>query len=54
MLGNKSKVLRVEVQPKVHEPTFRKEGDTIVYAIPPSAGIIDGGANTRIQIRTAS
>ena len=54
MLGNKSKVLRVEVQPKVHEPTFRKEGDNIVYAIPPSAGIIDGGANTRIQIRTAS
>lgn len=52
MLGNKSKVLRVEVQPEVHEPTFKKDGDNIIYAIPPSIGIIDGGANTRLQIRT--
>ncbi|XP_076657255.1 unconventional myosin ID [Halictus rubicundus] len=52
MLGNKSKILRVEVLPEVHEPTFKKDGDNIVYAIPPSIGIIDGGANTRF--RTAS
>ncbi|XP_043255294.1 unconventional myosin ID [Colletes gigas] len=54
MLGNKSKVLRVEVHPEVNEPTFKKDGDNIIFAIPPSIGIIDGCANTRIQIRTAS
>ena len=54
MLGNKSKVLRVEVQPEVQEPTFKKDGEIIIYAIPPSIGIIDGSANTRLQSRTAN
>lgn len=54
MLGNKSKVLRIEVMPDVNEPTFKKDGDHIIYAIPPTVGIIDGGANTRLEIRKAS
>jgi len=54
MLGNKSKLLRIEVMPDVNEPTFRKDGNQIIYAIPPSVSIIDGGTNTRQQIRTAS
>ena len=55
MLGNKSKVLRVEVMPEVVEPTFTKSGENIVFAIPPSIGIIDVGANNdRIRIKTAS
>ncbi|KZC06437.1 Myosin-IA [Dufourea novaeangliae] len=54
MLGNKSKVLRVKVLPDVLEPTFKKDGDNIIFAIPPSIGIIDGGANTRLQLRAAS
>ncbi|XP_024946360.1 myosin-IA isoform X2 [Cephus cinctus] len=54
MLGNKSKVLRIEVIPEVIEPTFKKDSGNIIYAIPPSAGIIDVGANTRLQIKTAS
>ncbi|XP_033193175.1 unconventional myosin ID [Bombus vosnesenskii] len=49
MLGNKSKVLRVEVHPEVHEPTFKKDGENIIYVIPPSVGIIDGSANTRFR-----
>ena len=49
MLGNKSKVLRVEVHPEVHEPTFKKDGENIIYVIPPSIGIIDGSANTRFR-----
>lgn len=40
--------------PDVNEPTFRKDGNQIIYAIPPSVSIIDGGTNTRQQIRTAS
>ncbi|CAK9808983.1 Unconventional myosin ID [Anthophora plagiata] len=54
MLGNKSKILRVEVHPEVHEPMFKKDGDNIIFAIPPSVGIIDGGANTRFHSRTAN
>lgn len=54
MLGNKSKVLRVEVMPDVMEPTFKKDGDNIIYAIPPSVAIIDNGTSTRLDIRTAS
>ncbi|CAK9813224.1 Unconventional myosin ID [Anthophora quadrimaculata] len=54
MLGNKSKILRVEVHPEVNEPTFKKDGDNIIFAIPPSVGIIDGGANTRFHPRTAN
>ncbi|KAK2588539.1 hypothetical protein KPH14_006318 [Odynerus spinipes] len=54
MLGNKSKVLRVEVMPDVIEPMFKREGDHIIYAIPPSIGIIEASANTRQEIRTAS
>ncbi|KAG7204040.1 hypothetical protein KM043_001899 [Ampulex compressa] len=54
LLGNKSKVLRIEVVPDVNEAAFRKDGEQIIYAIPPSVGIIDGSVNTRIQIRTAS
>jgi len=47
MLGNKSRFLYIEVMPDVIEPTFKKDGNQIVYAIPPSVGIIDGGTNTR-------
>ncbi|KMQ97753.1 myosin-ia-like isoform x1 protein [Lasius niger] len=54
MLGNKSRLLRIEVMPDVNEPTFRKDGNQIIYAIPPTVSIIDGGNNTRQQIRTAS
>ncbi|KOC66671.1 Myosin-IA [Habropoda laboriosa] len=51
---NKSKILRVEVHPEVIEPTFKKEGDNIIFAIPPSVSIIDGGANTRFHPRTTN
>ena len=54
MLGNKSKVLRVEVHPEVTEPTFKKDGDNIVYAIPASIGIIDGNTNARFQTRATN
>lgn len=54
MLGNKSRVLRVEVHPEVTEPTFKKDGDNIVYAIPASIGIIDGNTNARFQTRTTN
>ncbi|XP_011341843.2 myosin-IA [Ooceraea biroi] len=54
MLGNKSRLLRIAVMPDVLEPTFRKDGNQIIYAIPSSVGIIDGDANARQQIRTAS
>lgn len=58
MLGNKSRMLRIEASPDVIEPTFKKDGDHIIYAIPPSAGIIDNttfdGARTRLEIRSAS
>ncbi|XP_012226345.1 unconventional myosin ID [Linepithema humile] len=54
MLGNKSRLLRIEVMPDVSEPTFKKDGNQIIYAIPPSVSIIDGSVNTRQQIRTAS
>lgn len=47
MLGNKSKLLHIEVMPDVIEPTFKKDGNQIVYAIPPSVGIIDCGTNIR-------
>lgn len=47
MLGNKSKLLHIEVMPDVIEPTFKKDGNQIIYAIPPSAGIIEGSINTR-------
>lgn len=52
MLGNKSKVLRVEVMPDIVEPIFKRDGDQIIYAIPPSIGIIE--PNSRHEIRTAS
>ncbi|XP_015183873.1 PREDICTED: myosin-IA [Polistes dominula] len=52
MLGNKSRVLRVEVMPDIIEPIFKKDGDQIIYAIPPSIGIID--PNSRQEIRTVS
>lgn len=45
MLGNKSKVLRIEVVSDVLEPTFRKDGDNILYALPPSLNIIDSDAS---------
>lgn len=54
MLGNKSRVLRIEVMPDVIEPTFGKDGDHIIYVIPPSVGIIDNGTSPRLEIRTAS
>lgn len=54
MLGNKGKVLKVEVMPDVIEATFKREGDQIIYAIPPSIGIIDASVNARQEIRTAS
>ncbi|OAD54424.1 Myosin-IA [Eufriesea mexicana] len=54
MLGNKSKILRVEVHPEVHEPMFKKDGDNIIYVIPPSVGIIDGSTNTRFHSRTTN
>lgn len=47
MLGNKSRLLYIEVMPDVIEPTFKKDGNQIVYAIPPTVGIIDGNTNTR-------
>ncbi|XP_043792352.1 unconventional myosin ID [Apis laboriosa] len=54
MLGNKSKILRVEVNPEVYEPTFKKDGENIIYAIPPSIGIIDGNVATRFHSRTTN
>lgn len=54
MLGNKSKVLSVEVMPEMVEPTFTKSGDNnIIYAVPPSIGIIEVGADDRMRIKTA-
>lgn len=50
MLGNKSKVLSIEVLPDIVEPVFSKNGDNIIYAVPPSIGIIDD----RMRIKTAS
>ncbi|NP_001166048.1 myosin 1A isoform X1 [Nasonia vitripennis] len=54
MLGNKRKILRIEVMPEVTEPTFKKDGDNIIYAIPPSIGIIDNSANNGLKIKTTS
>ncbi|KAJ8680107.1 hypothetical protein QAD02_015894 [Eretmocerus hayati] len=54
MLGNKRKVLRIEVVPEVTEPIFRKDGEYILYAVPPSVGIIDESANNRLRIKTGS
>lgn len=51
MVGGKSKYLRVEVKPTVTTPTFLKDGDIIVYAIPPSVDIIDTGINDRHHYR---
>ena len=53
MLGNKRKVLKIEVMPEITEPVFRKEGDFIMYTVPPSIGIIDESANNRTRIKTA-
>ncbi|XP_012257190.2 unconventional myosin ID [Athalia rosae] len=53
-LGNKSKVLKVQVLPELLEATFRKDGNNIIFGIPPSVGIIDDGNNTRLDIKTAS
>lgn len=33
--------------PDVIEPTFKKDGSQIIYAIPPTVGIIDRGTNIR-------
>ncbi|XP_071562169.1 unconventional myosin ID [Temnothorax nylanderi] len=49
MLGNKSRLLHIEVMPDLIEPTFKKDGNQIIYAIPPSVSIIDG-VNTRFVI----
>nr|CAD7577169.1 unnamed protein product [Timema californicum] len=52
MLGNKSRPLRVEVSQDVQEPNFKKEGDTIVYVLPPSFAVSEqNGQQTRIPIR---
>ncbi|XP_074106186.1 unconventional myosin ID [Cotesia typhae] len=45
MVGNKSKLLRVEVRPETSMPSFIKEGDQIVFLVPPSADIVDNGVN---------
>lgn len=50
MLGNKSKALSVEVRPEILEPTFSKNGENIMYAVPSSIGIIDD----RMRTKTAS
>ncbi|XP_043283324.1 unconventional myosin ID isoform X2 [Venturia canescens] len=54
MIGNKKKTLKVEVSPDVTEPTFRQADSSIIFAIPPSVGIINPDVNSRQQIRTAS
>ncbi|XP_066585268.1 unconventional myosin ID [Prorops nasuta] len=54
MLGNKSKVLQIEVMPGITEPLFKKDGDNVIYAIPPSVGIIEEAAGPRLEMRTAS
>lgn len=54
MLGNKSKVLKVQVLPELVEPTFKKDGNDIIYGIPASIEIIDRQNNTRLDIKTAS
>ncbi|XP_014215597.1 myosin-IA [Copidosoma floridanum] len=54
MLGNKRKFLQIEVMPDVLEPTFKKVGENIVYAIPPSVDIIQNSANNRMKIKTES
>nr|CAD7591668.1 unnamed protein product [Timema genevievae] len=52
MLGNKSRPLRVEVSQDVQEPNFKKEGDTILYVLPPSFAVSEqNGQQTRIPIR---
>lgn len=53
MLGNKRKILQIEVVPEVSEPTFKKNGENILYAIPPSVEIINNGANNRV-VKTGS
>lgn len=50
MLGNRSKVLSIEVLPNIVEPIFSKNGDNILYAVPPSIGIIDD----KMRIKTVS
>ncbi|KAL7293199.1 hypothetical protein TKK_0013344 [Trichogramma kaykai] len=52
MLGNKRKILRIEVVPEMTEPGFKKDGDNIIYAIPPSVGIIDDTSNNKTRIKT--
>ncbi|XP_011312006.1 myosin-IA [Fopius arisanus] len=51
MIGNKSRVLRVEVRPDVSVPSFIREGDQIVHVVPPSVNIIDAGVNGRQHLR---
>jgi myosin-1 len=53
MLGNKRKILQIEVVPEVTEPIFKKDGDNILYALPPTVEIIDDSAN-RLKIKTGS
>ncbi|XP_058800038.1 unconventional myosin ID [Phymastichus coffea] len=53
MLGNKRKILKIEVIPEVTRPTFKKDGDNIIYALPPSIDIIDDRTN-RIKIKNTS
>ncbi|XP_046427000.1 unconventional myosin ID isoform X1 [Neodiprion fabricii] len=52
-LGNKSKVVKVNVQPELLEPTFKKDGSNIIYGIPPSPAI-NNGNDTRLDIKHAS
>ena len=55
MVGNKKKVLKIEVMSEISDPTFRKDGDNvIVYAIPPTVGIIQPDSNAQQQIRSVS
>lgn len=49
MLGNKRKVLRIEMDSDVMEPTFTKEKDCILYIVPTSIGVIDNSANNRLK-----
>lgn len=51
MVGSKSKYLQVSVRPEISTPVFLKESDHIVYAIPPSASVIDAGVNDRQHYR---
>lgn len=58
MLGNKSKVLQMEVTPDVFDATFKKSGDKIMYQIPPCLGIFEADAAPTVteksQMRMAS